>query len=145
MLSTRFAKIVFTTCIVEMGYVLPSFAQSSSLLPMVHYNLEEASRQPEQVHHLDLSYQGLTEFPKEILEMKHLVVLNLAGNHISDLPVEIARLALLEEICLDNNLFAVFPEPVLQLPDLQVLSLKGNGSPVDDYLETLALQAPFAR
>lgn len=108
---------------------------SSSMLPHVIYNLEGALENPDNVYHLDLSYQGLTEFPLEILEFKNLQVLDLSGNYISNLPKDITKIQHLEELFLNQNLFPVFPQAILQLQNLRTLELQGNGTPIYDFME----------
>jgi len=96
---------------------------SNSLLPTVFTSLETAMQYPSNVYHLDLSYQGLTQFPEEILQMENLRVLNLSGNYISELPQNLSKIHHMEELYLNNNLFAVFPQPVFQLNKLRVLEM----------------------
>lgn len=126
------------TVLITIVSLLPfiSLAQmSSSLLPTVYTNLEVAIENPEKVYYLDLSHQGLTEFPKELLQMKNLLVLDLSGNYISDLPKDLSKIQNLEELYLSYNLFPVFPQALFQLNNLKILEMSGNGTPVLDFME----------
>ena len=61
---------------------------------------------------LDLSC-GLTEFPREIFDLADsLEVLNLTGNHLSDLPDDLPRLKKLRILFCSENDFRYVP-PVL--------------------------------
>ncbi len=116
-------------------------AQSNSLLPVTSfYCMEDALKNPSMVYHLDLSYQELKEFPKEILLMRNLTVLDLRGNYLSELPEDLSKIENLEELRVDNNLLPVFPVGVIQLRRLKVLTLEGNGTPLQDVVETLTVK-----
>jgi internalin A len=77
-----------------------------------------------------------TELPTEILELTHLVRLNLTGHAIRALPRDIRRLEKLEELTLDRNEGIVLPQELADLSRLRVLGLQSVG---DQDWETLHL------
>ena len=75
---------------------------------------------------LDLSC-GLTEFPREIFELaESLEILNLSGNHLSDLPGDLARLSELKILFCSNNDFRHLPPVIGQCPQLEMVGFKSN-------------------
>jgi Leucine-rich repeat (LRR) protein len=70
---------------------------------------------------------GLTEFPKEILELKEtLEVLDLSDNQLSELPKGISMLKNLKIIFFANNNFKTFPRILASLPSLTMIGFKSN-------------------
>ena len=55
------------------------------------------------IRELDLSYNDLRMFPKEILQMRSLNVLNLSNNKLQDIPTAICRLKALNILNLKGN------------------------------------------
>ena len=55
-------------------------------------DLSQALKEQDKVQVLDLSNQGLTEIPVEILRLTNLTILNLAYNQIETIPPEIGCL-----------------------------------------------------
>ena len=73
----------------------------------------------DKVYKLDLSGQGLNEFPKDIFELKNLEVLDLSYNNIAELPSEISSLKKLKELKVSFN------DSLLKLPkEIWLLSLE---------------------
>ncbi|WP_373938558.1 leucine-rich repeat-containing serine/threonine-protein kinase [Vibrio kanaloae] len=71
--------------------------------------------------------EGLTEFPLEILELADsLEILDLSGNQLSDLPVELSQLTNLRIIFASNNLFTHLPDVLGTLPKLEMVGFKTN-------------------
>jgi hypothetical protein len=78
------------------------------------------------VSKLDLSNQGLTHFPMEVIELKNLKKLNLSGNSIKHIPKEIEFIKNLELLDLSNNLIIDFYSKICALKKLRVLNLNNN-------------------
>lgn len=76
---------------------------------------------------LDLSNQGLSEFPKYLLAKTDLQELNLSNNKLSGaLPAEIRQLKNLQKINLSYNLMTGVPAEIGQLSKLTELDLSYN-------------------
>eukprot|EP01129_Flabellula_baltica_P004605 TRINITY_DN1612_c0_g2_i1.p1 TRINITY_DN1612_c0_g2~~TRINITY_DN1612_c0_g2_i1.p1 ORF type:complete len:553 (+),score=115.18 TRINITY_DN1612_c0_g2_i1:2-1660(+) len=75
---------------------------------------------------LDLSNNLLSDVPDGISRMRNLEKLNLSGNRIERIPESIAMLGSLEELLLDDNEIKVVPFAVSLCGSLRVLGLKGN-------------------
>ncbi len=70
---------------------------------------------------------GLKEFPKEILSLADtLEVLDLSGNHMSELPKNISELKNLKIIFFANNNFTEFPKVLASCPALSMIGFKSN-------------------
>ena len=67
--------------------------------------IEEAACSQE----LDLSWQGLTEIPREVFQLKNLTWLNLSHNQIVKIPDEIAQLQTLITLHLGSNQIVKYP------------------------------------
>lgn len=78
---------------------------------------------------LDLSNLGLSELPREIGLLTHLIELDISGNWLTDLPEEIRQLKNLKRLNLSNNLFTSLPE-LSQLPNLESVELDANPCPL---------------
>jgi Leucine-rich repeat (LRR) protein len=90
----------------------------------VYTSLKKASKNPEKVYRLDLSFQQLTEFPKEILLFKNLQVLDLQGNKIKELPEELGTLSNLQKLNLKGNRLETIS--ISKLKYLEDLNLSEN-------------------
>lgn len=84
---------------------------------------------------LELRNCGLLEFPKEILECKNLVSINLGNddyclpemrNQIESIPDEIINLTKLAKLDISNNSLRTVCESLTKLKGLQYLHLNGN-------------------
>lgn len=76
---------------------------------------------------IDMSGQGLTEFPQEILLKPSIKVLDLSNNQLTSVPAEIGKLVNLEELYLDNNnLTGALPAEIRHFKKLKVLDASGN-------------------
>lgn len=95
----------------------------------VFTSLEEALHQnPLRVYYLDLKQKNLKVFPREILQFKNLIHLNLAHNQLSSLEgIDFSELKDLEEIILYDNDFLFFPYEALDnAPNLITIDLGEN-------------------
>jgi len=76
---------------------------------------------------IDMSNQGLSEFPKEILKETKTKILILSGNSLRTLPSEIGELTNLEELYLDNNqLEGALVAEIRKMPRLKILDASDN-------------------
>lgn len=75
---------------------------------------------------LDLSNQNLSQFPKEIFELKNLKKLNLSNNKIKSIPKEIESMKNLELLDLSNNSISNFYSKICSLKKLKMLNLNNN-------------------
>ena len=75
---------------------------------------------------LNLSWQGLTDLPAELFELKNLTALYLANNWLTSLPPEIGQLKNLTKLNITGNKLASLPSKIGQLPKLERLYLDGN-------------------
>ncbi|ENO71805.1 leucine rich repeat protein [Leptospira interrogans serovar Valbuzzi str. Valbuzzi] len=94
-------------------------------------NLKEAlehasSFSSSNVRILDLSRQKFAVFPKEIWELKKLVILNINTNQLDTLPKEIGQLKNLQMLDLSHNQFTALPREIGQLQSLTELYLQYN-------------------
>ncbi len=70
---------------------------------------------------------GLTEFPREIFDLAEtLEVLDLSGNHLSDLPDDLPRLRKLRILFCSDNDFRHVPAVVGGCPELEMVGFKAN-------------------
>jgi hypothetical protein len=75
---------------------------------------------------LDLSC-GLTELPREVFGLADtLEVLNLSGNALATLPVDLGRLHRLRVLFCSDNRFAELPESIGLCPKLEIVGFKAN-------------------
>lgn len=89
-------------------------------------NLNEALKNPDQVKGLNLSYQDLKEFPKDIFKLTNLADLRLNNNQIKVIPPQIAELAKLQWLELSSNQISQLPREIGNLPELRELDLFKN-------------------
>jgi len=75
---------------------------------------------------LNLSYNELTELPKEIGKLSQLTYLNLSYNKLTELPKEIGNLTQLTQLYLHNNNLTELPKEICNLTQLTSLDLSHN-------------------
>lgn len=80
---------------------------------------------------LTLSVNQLSEFPKEVLDLPNLNTLSLSHNQIVSIPAEIKRLRYLDELGLEDNLLRSLPIELLDLPLRKVNVTTNNLSDLD--------------
>ena len=93
---------------------------------LIHTDLSEAFKRPDQVRILDLKHQGLTEIPIEIFQLSNLTELRLGYNQIKVISPEIGQLTNLTRLRLGNNQVSVIPAEIERLTNLTILSLVNN-------------------
>jgi Leucine-rich repeat (LRR) protein len=129
LLCAAFAAMVVVLPALE----LPALAQERALLDSVALvskkeftALEQALKDPDAVYRLDLSYSGLTDFPREILLFTNLQSLNLSNNGIAEIPPEITRLTRLQRLNLSTNGLKRLPAEISSLKYLKWLDVTQN-------------------
>lgn len=81
----------------------------------------------ERLTHVDLSDCGLTSIPSELFQLgDSLVLLNLGGNQLSDLPDTMIEFKNLRILFFAQNQFENIPLVLGRLPSLFMLSFKSN-------------------
>ena len=88
---------------------------------------------------LFLDYNDLCSLPKELSEeCCHLQILSVVGNNLTELPTNIGRLKLLEELYVNENCLKYLPEELTRCFKLQTINFVGNSiSKLPDQIETL--------
>ena len=82
---------------------------------------------------INLSKNGIQDFPDIILSIPSITKLNLSNNNLSILPNEINKLSNLIHLNLENNLFHRIPPLLYQISSLKILKLSNN--PIDHSFE----------
>jgi len=118
-------------------------------------SIDQAKENADAVEALFLNYAKLTEFPKEMSLFKKMIIFDLGGNSIKEIPVFIFDLTNIQEFGISHNQISVIPveisklknlvafkmwnnqitkvpDELLSLPNLQVLELKGNPIPKEE-------------
>lgn len=90
------------------------------------YPIEIKGKTNKQVIKLNLSGQGLKEFPENVFEYTNLTKLVISNNRIKVIPKEILRLKKLKILDLANNEISVLQSAVFNLPKLRTLNVYGN-------------------
>jgi small GTP-binding protein len=75
---------------------------------------------------LNLGGEGLMTLPLELFQLANLTRLNLSGNQLPTLPPEISQLKNLQRLHLSGNQFASLPSELFRLKNLTGLNLSGN-------------------
>lgn len=80
------------------------------------------------VKHQHLSWKALRlqVFPRSVLLHCELMVLNLSGNHLVELPSDLDRLQRLESLDVSENALMVLPDALARLPNLVSLNVAHN-------------------
>lgn len=95
--------------------------------PRKNYNsIEEAIKNPDQVHKLFLNGQNLTQVPPEIAKFKNLDVLDLSDNHITELPNFLFDLKGLSYLDISDNKLTKISEKIRQFTSLLELYANNN-------------------
>ncbi|XP_060642578.2 leucine-rich repeat-containing protein 63 [Anolis sagrei] len=94
------------------GYFL---SQLPDLLPLADFLV-----------YLNLSFNCLCSFPKEVFHLKHLEVLKLRNNPIKFIPEEINQMATLKCLVISFNLLTSLPAGLFALTNLEGLDVSYN-------------------
>ncbi|KAL7553158.1 hypothetical protein ACHAWF_017727 [Thalassiosira exigua] len=83
--------------------------------------------EPDESGHLDLRYRGWTEIEPRIWSFAHrLLKLDISFNQLEELPAEITKLQLLEELNCACNKLRSFPQSLASMVWLRVIKANGN-------------------
>ena len=93
--------------------------QNLKNIPIELYNLKN-------LNWLEISYNKIKEFPKEICYLENLEILSLRVNALKIIPKEIGNLMNLKLLDIGQNSLKSIPEEIYGLKNLKVLSLKNN-------------------
>jgi Leucine-rich repeat (LRR) protein len=97
-----------------------------STLKLLHLQ-ERIQRGERDIRKVDLSNDGLHEFPLELFEIKETVeFINLGNNSLASLPFNIHEFVNLKILFFAQNNFSKFPSQLKALPNLYMLSFKSN-------------------
>lgn len=88
--------------------------------------LSQALREAKKTEKLDLSGQELTDLPLEIFELHNLRELDLSGNELTTLPSEIGRLTGLRRLDVSRNQLESIPFEIGRLTQLDELHISHN-------------------
>ena len=75
---------------------------------------------------LDMSFNKLTEIPKEIFNLTNLKTLNISNNQITEIPKEIFNLTNLTYLDISNNKIKEIPKEIFNLTNLTDLYVSNN-------------------
>ena len=75
---------------------------------------------------ISLVKNQLTEIPKEILQIKHLIMLYFTNNQITEIPKEISHLKYLELLSIQDNELIKVSKEIYQASNLKKLYLSNN-------------------
>lgn len=81
---------------------------------------------PEDTYKLILSHMGLTTFPKCLLKVTHVNILDLSCNQIAVLPDSIGNLLSLTRLVLRSNKLRALPQSIGNLSKLTYLDVSNN-------------------
>jgi Leucine-rich repeat (LRR) protein len=104
-------------------------------------SVESSLKEPSKVLKVNLSYNGLTDFPLEVLRCTNVRVLDVSNNGLTTLPDEIATLPNLQKLVIATNGFRKVPACIEKIKSLKVLDLSQNQIPFKD-LERLRAALP---
>lgn len=102
------------------------FTLDSSVTCARFESLELALQYPEKTCILDLSGQGLTKLPLEIAHLTNINELNLSNNKFDSIPEEIFQLTKLINLDISNNNITTIPAQINTLSNLQILDVSNN-------------------
>jgi Leucine-rich repeat (LRR) protein len=95
--------------------------------PGSYFSLKDAMKaDPKSVIKLDLSKQGLKEFPVEVFNFVNLQQLNLSNNKISSLPENIADLKNLSFLDVSKNKLTALPRGIGNFKNLNSFKMSQN-------------------
>ncbi|MER7459124.1 COR domain-containing protein [Micromonospora sp. NPDC126480] len=75
---------------------------------------------------LSLRKRGLTSLPPDVVQLKHLEVIDLSDNDLTSLPMELTQLRNLKRLDITGNKLTTLPPEIGQLTNLELLSARWN-------------------
>lgn len=132
-LSALLLRTLFAAFVTVVALTSTAFAQEASLLDDAtlskekeYTSLDEALKNPTKVYKLDLSHNGLAEFPLDVLKFPNLQSLNLSNNGIESIPSNITKLSKLQRLNLATNGLKKLPAEIASLKNLKILDVSQN-------------------
>lgn len=101
-------------------------------------DLKQALINKTAVCHLDLSGQNLEILPVEIFQLINLEVLKLSSNNLDNIPGELAFLPL-QQLDLSNNNLTEIPDTFDNFEVLKQINISGNPLPASEILKLKSL------
>ncbi|MEM9982583.1 MAG: leucine-rich repeat domain-containing protein, partial [Bacteroidota bacterium] len=106
--------VLFYLCTVLSSYAQETLLSKEALAQKkVYTSFAEASKNPQDVYVLRLSYQNYGFISSEIANFSNLQILDLSFNKLRKLPDEIKMLKNLQYVYLNRNLFEEFPRELV--------------------------------
>ena len=130
--SLRKKKGIFFNTDHQVVYFKPAPNKRSKLLYKAAENKKYKSLlyktifQLKQLLILNLGGHSLSDLPAKIGQLQQLTILNLSNNKLSTLPPEISKLQQLTKLGLSNNQFSTLPPEIGKLQQLRSLNLSNN-------------------
>lgn len=131
--SALLLRTLFVVLIINIALAGTTLAQEASLLDDAtlskekeYTSLDEALKNPTKVYKLDLSHNGLAEFPLDVLKLPNLQSLNLSHNGIESIPGDITKLSKLQRLNLATNGLKKLPAEIAALKNLKALDVSQN-------------------
>ncbi|KAJ3303303.1 Glucose-repressible alcohol dehydrogenase transcriptional effector [Kappamyces sp. JEL0829] len=87
---------------------------------------------------LYLNHNNLTSLPPIIAQLQNLQILNVTGNKLSSLPIELSMVVSLRELLLYDNQLTFIPPEYGQLYQLEMLGLEGN--PMSEPIASMIIE-----
>ncbi|MCY3411510.1 MAG: hypothetical protein INQ03_07770 [Candidatus Heimdallarchaeota archaeon] len=78
------------------------------------------------LHHLDLSFQNLTEIPEDICRLNNLKSLNLNNNPLQSLPESIGQLKQLKFLYLNRTKLTSLPQSITKLRNIREATMENT-------------------
>ncbi len=88
---------------------------------------------------LEMGHNSLTEIPTFIFEMESIQSLGFSHNQLSSIPEDISKLKNLTTFKCWNNNITTIPDALLDLPNLRVAEFKGNPIPKEEKKRILEM------
>lgn len=107
-------------------YKSGAFVPEPKVTPTYYTDLNVALQHPEQVHSLNLQNKNLKVFPKEIIGLSKLEVLDISNNQLTSIPDEIADLPALKELYINKNQITRLEAGIFRNRALRVLQAEDN-------------------
>lgn len=103
-----------------------------------YYSIENALVNPDSVQALYLIYAKLNTVPKEVAQLKNLVLLEIGHNNIKEIPAYIFKLKKLQTLGFSHNQVSLIPNEISNLKKITtLLCAKNNLTILPDAVSNL--------